>query len=119
MASQPSLPEHVSDRIPVVLLGGVNLVRTLGLAGIPAIVASAHEDEPAFASRYCTERCLLPSFSQAEAAADALVSIGDRLVTRHGRRVPLFYGSDDGLKLIYAHRERLERYFLLLLNDEQ
>ena len=27
------------------------------------------------------------------------------------------YGSDDYLKLIYAHRERLERYFLLLLND--
>jgi predicted ATP-grasp superfamily ATP-dependent carboligase len=27
------------------------------------------------------------------------------------------YGSDDALELIYAHRERLQRHFLLLLND--
>jgi predicted ATP-grasp superfamily ATP-dependent carboligase len=119
MASALSLPEHVFDRIPVVLLGGVNLVRALGLAGIPAIVASPSEHEPAFASRYCAARCLLPPYSQADAAVDAIVTIGDRLVTMYGRRVPLFYGSDDALKLIYAHRERLERYYLLLLNDEQ
>jgi D-aspartate ligase len=117
MATAPDLPAHVQDRIPVVLLGGVNLVRALGLAGIPAIVASHEDDEPAFASRYCTAKCLLPSLSHADAVADALVTIGDRLATTHGRRVPLFYGSDDYLKLIYAHRERLERYFLLLLND--
>jgi D-aspartate ligase len=115
MATDLTLPEHVFERIPVVLLGGVNLVRTLGLAGIPAIVASADEDEPALASRYCTAKCLLPG--NGEAAVDALVTIGDRLVTMYGRRVPLFYGSDSWLKLIYAHRERLERYFLLLLND--
>ena len=81
MPNAPSLPEHVFDRIPVVLLGGVNLVRALGLAGIPAIVASAKEDEPALASRYCTARCLIPSPSQGDAAVDALVTIGDRLVT--------------------------------------
>jgi predicted ATP-grasp superfamily ATP-dependent carboligase len=119
MAIKPSLPEHVFDRIPVVLLGGVNLVRSLGLAGIPAIVASPKEDEPGFASRYCSARCLLPPYSLGDAAADALVAIGERLLTQYGRRVPLFYGGDDGLKLIYANRERLQRYFLLLLNDEQ
>src|SRR5215212_3979566 len=117
MATALDLPAHLLDRIPVVLLGGVNLVRALGLAGIPAIVASAKDDEPAFASRYCVAKVLLPPFSQADAAADALVTIGDRLATMYGRRVPLFYGSDDGLKLLYAHRERLERYFLLMLND--
>src|SRR3982751_2168549 len=115
MTNALALPEHVFERIPVVLLGGVNLVRTLGLAGIPAIVASSEEDEPALASRYCAAKCLLPGHG--EAAVDALVTIGDRLVTMYGRRVPLFYGSDGWLKLIYAHRERLERYFLLLLND--
>ena len=117
MATALDLPAHVFDRIPVVLLGGVNLVRALGLAGIPAIVASHEEDEPAFASRFCAAKCLLPSLSNGEAVADALVTIGDRLATMYGRRVPLFYGSDDYLKLIYAHRERLERYFLLLLNE--
>jgi predicted ATP-grasp superfamily ATP-dependent carboligase len=97
----------------------VNLVRTLGLAGIPAIVASPKEDEPAFASRYCRARCLLPPYSQPEAAAEALVAIGARLMAQYGRRVPLFYGSDDALNLIYAHREQLERYYLVLLNDAQ
>lgn len=119
MSSVLDLPAHVFDRIPVVLLGGVNLVRAIGLAGIPAIVASHEDDEPAFASRYCAAKCLLPSLAHGDAVADALVTIGDRLATMYGRRVPLFYGSDDYLKLIYAHRERLERYFLLLLNDQE
>ena len=39
-------------RLPAVLLGGLNVCRALGLAGIPVIVgAPAHE--AAFASRYC------------------------------------------------------------------
>ena len=113
------LPAHVFDRVPAVLLGGVNLVRALGMAGIPVVVASPDEDEPAFASRYCAAKCLLPPLAQAEAAIDALVTIGDRLASMYGRRVPLVYGSDDALKLIYAHRQRLERYYLLLLNDPQ
>jgi D-aspartate ligase len=117
MATALDLPAHLLDRVPAVLLGGVNLVRTLGLAGIPVIVASSHEDEPAFASRYCAAKCLLPPLGQPEAAVDAIVTIGDRLSTMYGRRVPLFYGSDDYLKLLYANRERLERYFLLLLNE--
>jgi len=92
----------------------VNLIRSLGLAGIPVVVASFDHDEPAFASRYCVGRCNLP---QGEAAVDAIVRIGDRLASVHGRRVPLMYGSDDYLKLIYANRDRLQRYFLLMLND--
>jgi len=37
-------------RLPVVLLGGVNLVRTLGLAGIPAVVAMP---DPVLGERAC------------------------------------------------------------------
>jgi D-aspartate ligase len=117
MPTHLDLPLHRSDRIPVLLLGGVNLVRSLGLAGIPAIVASYEDDEPAFGSRYCVGRCLLPPLDHGDNAVDAIVRIGDRLSAMYGRRVPLMYGSDDYLKLIYAHRQRLERYFLLLLND--
>lgn len=119
MATALDLPAHVFDHVPAVLLGGVNLVRALGLAGIPVIVAAPDEREPAFASRYCAARCVLPPLSQADAAIDAIVTIGDRLSAMYGRRVPLFYGSDDHLNLIYAHRERLERYYLLLLNDTE
>ncbi len=103
--------------LPVVLLGGISLVRTLGMAGIPAIVTSSDLEEPALASRYCTRRCIIPRLDSGEPAVDALVSLGDRLSHDHGRRVPLMYGSDDALELVNAHRERLERYFLLLLND--
>ena len=119
MPSQIDLPLHRLDRVPVLLVGGVSLVRSLGLAGIPAVVASHDMGEPAFGSRYCVGRCLLPPPDQAEAAVDALVRIGDRLTAKYGRRVPLMYGSDDYLELIHAHRDRLERYFLVLLNDAE
>ncbi len=113
------IPLHRLDahRIPVVLLGGINLVRTLGLAGIQAVVASPHRDDPVFASRHCFGRYVLPAFEQGDAAVDALVALGDRLSHMYGRRVPLMYGSDDALQLIYAHRERLQRHFLMALND--
>jgi predicted ATP-grasp superfamily ATP-dependent carboligase len=74
-------------------------------------------DEPGFASRYCSEAHVIPPLDPGDAAADAIVAIGRRLAGDHGRRIPLMYGSDDALHLIYAHRERLRRYFLFLVND--
>jgi predicted ATP-grasp superfamily ATP-dependent carboligase len=114
---QIHLPAQRLDHVPVLLLGGVNLVRSLGLAGIPAIAASPQADDPVFASRYCAGRVVLPAYESGDAAADAIVTLGDRLCAMYGRRIPLMYGSDDALELLYAHRERLERYFLLLLNE--
>jgi len=112
-----SLKQFDPRRPPVLLLGGINLVRTLGLAGIPAIVASSDPYEPAFSSRYCIGRCIIPPLDSGEAVVDALVSIGDRLTVALGRRVPLMYGSDDALEVLHAHRERLQRYFLFLVAD--
>ncbi len=119
MSTDPILPLHrfTSRRPPVVLLGGVNLVRAAGLAGIPAIVASANPEEPAFASRYCVARCHLPSFERPDAVAKALAELGHRLTSHLGRRVPLVYGGDAALEVIYSHRERLQRYFLFLVNE--
>lgn len=121
MAPDHCVPYHQLDprRLPVVLLGGITLVRTLGMAGIQAIVASPNPDDEVFASRYCIGHCVLPRFEQADAAVDALIALGDRLSDAYGRRVPLMYGSDDALELIYAHRERMQRHFLLLLNDAE
>jgi predicted ATP-grasp superfamily ATP-dependent carboligase len=104
-------------RPPVVLLGGTNLVRALGLARIPVIVAVCDPDEPALASRYCSGRCVLPPLSRPEAVIDALLDLSQRLFAALGRRVPLMYGNDDYLNLVYAHRDRLQGHFLLLLND--
>lgn len=121
MATRFDLPLADLDarRPPVLLLGGINLARTLGLAGIPVIVASSDPREPAFASRYAVGRCLIPPLDSGEPALNALIDIGDRLSVALGRRVPLMYGSDDGLALLHAHRERLQRYFLFLASDRE
>jgi predicted ATP-grasp superfamily ATP-dependent carboligase len=97
--------------VPVVLLGGLNLVRALGLAGIPAIVASPDATEPAFASRYCYAPYRLPPLGEEAAVLRALEWIGERLQRRFHTRPPLVYGNDDYLKFLYAHRERLEARF--------
>lgn len=115
----PSRPTRSSLRdapLPVVLLGGINLVRALGLAGIPVIVASSQPEEPAFDSRYCTAGFALPCLDPPEPAVEALVALGARLEREFGRRLPLFCGGDSTLALVNAARERLERHYLLLLN---
>ncbi len=105
------------ERPPVLLLGGLDLLRPLGFAGIPAIVAAPDLREPAMASRYCSGRCLLPPADQHEAVVETLLAAGDRLVSVLGCRVPLFYGNDDYLDMICASRGELARHFLLLLNE--
>lgn len=103
-------------RAPVVLLGGINLVRALGLAGIPVIVASPEASTPAMASRYCSGRCLLPSLSQREALLERLMRTGQDLARAAGMRVPLFYGDDDYLGLVQEYAAQLSEHYALLLN---
>ena len=104
------------DRPPVMLLGGINLVRALGLAGIPVIVASSEAFTPAMASRYCTGRCLLPPLGQREAVVQRLLQVGAQLGEAVGGRIPLFYGDDDYLGLIQDYAGELEKHYALLLN---
>ena len=104
---------------PALLLGGLDLLRPLGYARIPAIVATSDPHDPALDSRYCRGRCLLPPLEQREAAIAALLAAGERLRRETGRRVPLFYGTDEHLGLIDDARETLERSFLLLLNPPE
>ena len=115
------LPLHRLDRsrMPVVLVGGINLARTLGLAGLPVVVASADPEEPAFSSRYCVGRCQLPPLKSGAPAVEALVAIGDRIANVFGSRPLLLTGSDDGLELIGAHRERLQRYYRFLMSEPE
>lgn len=113
------LPRLEFDRPPVVLLGGVNLVRTLGLAGIDAIVATWNPEEPALASRYCRAHVPLPRPDGGRATVDVLAALGEHIAGALGRRIPLMYGSDDALTLIQSDRERLQRHFLFLAPDPE
>jgi predicted ATP-grasp superfamily ATP-dependent carboligase len=112
-----NLPDVDPLRPPVVLLGGVNLVRALGLAGIPAVVASWDPDEPGLRSRYCHGRVPLPRPDAGPGAVNALAVLGEKLAGAAGRRIPLMYGSDGALELILANRERLARHYLFCLPD--
>jgi predicted ATP-grasp superfamily ATP-dependent carboligase len=102
--------------LPVLLLGGLNLIRPLGMAGIPVIVA-APEVTPAMMSRYCKGRLVLPPLGRREAVLQSLVRAGERLAREHGAPVPLFYGDDDYLGIVQEFRAELEPYFRLLLNE--
>jgi predicted ATP-grasp superfamily ATP-dependent carboligase len=102
------------ERPPALLLGGLNLVRALGLGGIPVIVASPQPDWPALSSRYAQGRLILPPGT---ALAEALLAAGERLSGALGRKIPLFYGDDDYLNVILEHREALARYFAFVVNE--
>ena len=105
------------DRPPVVLLGGLNVVRALGLARIPVIVATAERDEPGLFSRYCRAHWPLPGFSDGPAVAASLEALASFLATRFAAPVPLFVSNDDALRFVHAHRARLQRCFRMLLNE--
>ena len=103
--------------IPVVSLGGLHLVRALGMAGIPVLIASTQRRTPAMASRFCSGTIALPPAAGREAIVEALVRAGRELAARHGRAPPLFYDNDDRLALLQDFRDQLAPHFALLLNE--
>ena len=107
--------------VPVVLLGGLALVRALGLARIPVLIACVERDAPATASRYCAGTIALPPFdadaASRRAAVEALIGAGRELRARHGAPAPLFYGDDERLALVQEYRAELAPHFALLLNE--
>ena len=102
-----------SDVPPAVVLGGINVVRSAGLGGIPIIVATSDPSEPALASRYCSMGVMMPPLAEADAATTAL----ERVAERCGTPLPLLFGNDDALRFVYARRERLGKHFLPCHHD--
>ena len=102
---------------PVVLLGGINVVRALGMAKIPVIIASSGRRTPSMASRYCAGVIELPPITERAAVAETLARAGRRLAEAHGGPLPLFYDNEDRLKLVQDYRDLLAPHFALLLND--
>ena len=96
-------------------MGGLNVVRALGLARIPVIIASAKRHRASMASRYCAGVIDLPPFTDRQAVVEVLVKESSRF----GQRVPLFYDNDDRLALVQDYRDALAPHYLLLLNEPQ
>lgn len=119
-SSLPTSAAQLETRLPVMLMGHLNLIRPLGLASVPSVVVVTSETDIALRSRYVVGYCLLPGLAprQAPDSIERLVAAGSEISSRFGRRVPLLYGSDEALSFIHQFRDRLERSFLLLLNDD-
>jgi predicted ATP-grasp superfamily ATP-dependent carboligase len=109
-----------AGRTPAVVAGDLSLVRPLGWAGIPIVSVVTEPDAAVLRSRYVDGHCFVPGFLPHEQArtARALLRLGERLTSELGERVPLFYGQDGQLELLYRHRPQLEAHFLFTLNDE-
>ena len=106
------------SRLPAVVLGGLNLLRPLGWAGIPVVIATPEPDDaPALASRYCSEAFVMPPFANRDAAIDALIGLGRRIRTDFGENAPLYFGSDESLTLVQEGREALAPFFRFVLNE--
>jgi len=99
--------------LPVILLGGLNVVRALGLAGIPVVIATQDRRAPSTASRYCKGVLELPPLAERDAVVATLV----QAAARYGARLPLFYDNDDRLTLVQDYRAALAPHFALLLNE--
>lgn len=108
------------ERPPALVLGDLTLIRPLGEGGIPVIAATTDPVDIVLRSRHVSSACVLPGFDdvhQDESAA-RLLDLGARLHGALGRKIPLFYGTDAQLDLLYRYRRELSAHFLFLLNDE-
>jgi len=90
------------------------------MVGIPLIVAASHAGDEVLRSRHVRGGCLVPGFEEEHqsASAGALLDLGRKLHERLSCKVPLIYGSDDHLDLIYRYRRELSEHYLFTLNDE-
>jgi len=119
----------------VVVLGDLTLVRPHGVVGIPVILATRDPHDISLRSRYVHGGCVLPPAAGVAGAeegspaaiaaaaararsAEVLLDTGERLHRALGRKIPLVYGSDKDLELIYLHRRELAEHYAFVLNDE-
>jgi D-aspartate ligase len=107
--------------IPAVVLGDLSLVRPLVWAGVRVVVGTDDADDLCLRSRHVHEHFLLPGYGAAARVQTAarLRDEGARLADQQGRRVPLFYGNDAQLALLYEQRELLEPVFAFVLSDRE
>jgi predicted ATP-grasp superfamily ATP-dependent carboligase len=90
-------------------------VRSLGRAGVTVHVAETHARAPAFASRWCASRTLVPDFARDPAGFVEHVSA---LCESIGRPV-LITSHDGSIEALRARRDDIERVATLALAPEQ
>lgn len=96
------------------VVGDINLVRALGLAGLRSTVAKPKRFTSASLSRHCTQRIAAPDADCDEAGfVRALMEYGRSCAQR-----PVLFTEGDGDTLaVSRHRGELENYFHLVLPE--
>lgn len=98
---------------PAVVMGGVDLVRALGLGGIDSVVA-APPGSPQRYSRFTRATLDIEHLGEfPERIVDALVRYG----LEQPQPPPLFYDTDGALLLISRNRDRLRGAFRFVIGD--
>ena len=95
------------------VLGDMDLVRPIGLAGIPCAVVARRGAAPRF-SRFARARVeWFDAWEETEALVEGLVRFG----SAQSERPVLFYEEDRELLLISRHRDRLASAFRFVVPD--
>ncbi|MFM2346229.1 MAG: hypothetical protein RL654_982 [Pseudomonadota bacterium] len=104
MSRLPPVPASTDGLRPCVVLsclgaseGDMNLVRSLGMAGVPVILVSEYADPPARLSRHCTEFVQVPMFSE---RPEALLQALRDLAAHHGGPLPVLPSADPDLEVL-------------------
>jgi D-aspartate ligase len=111
--------DDVIRKVPAVVLGDLSLVRPLNWAGIPVVMGTDDTFDPGLWSRHVKSSFVLPGYSvdKRRQSAARLQEIGERLCRRHGQRIPLIYGQDAQLAMMYEAREPLSQHFRFVINE--
>jgi D-aspartate ligase len=117
-AINSAAPAQSGEKVAVVI-GGLTLVRCLGMDKIPFVAVTATgdpRDHFVRYSRYCREGLVTadPKQNPEKVLAD-LIAIGKRQKARS----PLYYGKDQDQRLVSENREELGKYFDFLMPDAE
>ncbi|MCX7424635.1 MAG: ATP-grasp domain-containing protein [Planctomycetia bacterium] len=98
------------------VIGGIGLVRSLGREGIAVALARENTWGPEYASRYFQEFIRLPDLgSETDEALRRLECYG----ASQQRKPVVFLNAENDVLLFSKHRERLEKYFHIVLAPDE
>jgi predicted ATP-grasp superfamily ATP-dependent carboligase len=92
---------------PVVVFGGISVVRCFAACGVPIVVVATNPDEVALRSRFAWRTHVVTGLDEPERLLADLERIGRSLPGRP----PLYYGGDETLLFINRHRDALAEHF--------
>lgn len=98
--------------VPACIMGGIDLLRPLAMAGIPCAVA-AESGVPSLYSRFTLASRIWDAAGVTEPQLDTLSDFGRSL----GDRPVLFFERDEQILFVSRHRERLAQAFRFVAAD--